>query len=632
MAACRKTWAAPCSESIPEEKREVYQRRVQAVDMYIDGYRIDDIEERTGIEKSHVSELFEKCISPEDNGAQRGYSALVPGFSCSDRERNNESNSSAGLFSSLLSTFPELDAYIVGNFRGDPKYTTEKAMDRSALFRKFLSECRNLGLTDDDYPFNTKIRGRVTFYRYLDDLQDEDLKASGNRLDKDAAQIQSSTGCGERYTRLPVNPYQCVQVDGHIIDIIYTTEVALDDGTVAHLECQRCWLFAVIDVATRCILGYSLSQEFNYNQHDVLRAVKDACSVHGAEEESSDILRKGGKGFPSLEYPELEHVLFDSVMLDNAKTHLSGNVVSKLTDILGCTMIFGAVATPETRGIVERFFRTLEMKGFHRLPSTTGSSAADIKRKEPEKAARKYKITFQDISGLMEDLIIEYNTSPHSSLYNRTPLQEMGEKLRNGFLPYIPSEKEQSQVKELLYLYKTVTVRGNRKEGRRPYISYMSARYRNDLLSSTYTFSGQRITIRIDPYDVSSVTGYLPDGKCLGILTATGEYGKIPHSLMSRKQINRFSQENGRKNESFSTPVTDYQEELMEKAKRSRKARTRMDIMKKEGGSPAVTDPKDTEILDMNGKSVSTLSLTHDIVDGQSEEDIYLLMKKIQKG
>lgn len=632
MCLCRNSWAPPCIEALPQAKQEIYSRRVKAVDMYIDGFLLKDIMDRTGLEMHHVTKLFEKCISVDEKGVQRGYSALVPCVRCAARTRTNGSGSSSGLFKSLLDTFPELEEYIIGNFRGDPKYTTEKVMDRSTLFRKFLGKCRDLGIGSNDYPFNTKNLGRITFYHYLDNLQNEDLTSSKNRLDKDAGQIQSSTGFGERYTREPVAPYQCVQVDGHIIDVIYTTEVELDDGTVDYLECQRCWLFAVIDVATRCILGYSLSQEFNYNQHDVLRAVKDACSVHGKSDNSSILRVNDKKGFPSLMYPELENVLFDSVMLDNAKTHLSNNVVSKITDVLNCTMVFGAVATPETRGIVERFFRTLETKGFHRLPTTTGSSSKDIKRKDPEKEARKYHITFQDISELMENLIVEYNSSPHSSLYNRTPLQEMGEKLKNGFRPYIPSKEEQEQIKELLFIYKTVTVRGNRYTGRRPFISFMGARYRNDLLASTYSLSGEKITIRIDPYDISSVIGYLSDGKCIGVLKAVGEYGKTPHSMMSRIRINRFAQENGLKNEYFNTPVTDYEEELRKKAKTSRKARTRMDIMKNEGSYPVKNDPNDTEIIEMSGKTMSSPSLKHSDIDGLSEEEIYSLLKTKKKG
>lgn len=42
-------------------------------------------------------------------------------------------------------------------------------------------------------------------------------------------------------------------------------------------------------------------------------------------------------------------------MLDNAKSHLAKNTLEKLLNSVKCTVNFGSVATPETRGIVERF-------------------------------------------------------------------------------------------------------------------------------------------------------------------------------------------------------------------------------------------------------------------------------------
>ena len=52
-------------------------------------------------------------------------------------------------------------------------------------------------------------------------------------------------------------------------------------------------------------------------------------------------------------------------MLDNAKSHLAGHTVNKIVDELKCSINFGSVATPETRGIIERFFGGLETRGFH---------------------------------------------------------------------------------------------------------------------------------------------------------------------------------------------------------------------------------------------------------------------------
>lgn len=172
----------------------------------------------------------------------------------------------------------------------------------------------------------------------------------------------------------------------------------------------------------RVIIGYSLSTNENYTQTDVLNAIKNTIQPHQRLEFKKhrfDYAENGG--FPSKAIPEAEWAVFDTVILDNAKSHLSHNVVKKLTEDLKCAVNFGAVATPETRGIIERFFRTLETSGFHRIPSTTGSNMQDTKRKNPEKERVKYQITYEDIEEMMEYFIADYNNSSHSALENQTP-------------------------------------------------------------------------------------------------------------------------------------------------------------------------------------------------------------------
>ena len=75
-----------------------------------------------------------------------------------------------------------------------------------------------------------------------------------------------------------------------------------------------------------------------------------------------------------------------------------------------------------------------------------------VKRRNPEKNAIKYNVTYDDVTEIIEQLIIEYNNSPHESLYNNTPLQEMERKIREyGMMPSLASEKKIAEIKNLLY-------------------------------------------------------------------------------------------------------------------------------------------------------------------------------------
>lgn len=93
---------------------------------------------------------------------------------------------------------------------------------------------------------------------------------------------------------------------------------------------------------------------------------------------------------------------------------------------------------------------------------------------------------------------------------------------------------------------------------------------------------GETILIEVNPLDISYIKAYLEDGAELGILTATGEWGRKPHSIKTRQETKRFAKENGDKNSSFYANITGYEDELRKRAKDSTRARTKASIIKRE--------------------------------------------------
>ena len=590
LQALREEWDDIPYDVIPEKYSIIFKNRKMAIDMYIDGYKFSEIENRTSIKHSNLPKLLEKCILVNDKGMMSGYLGLIPQKRLISRNSNGED--SREYFIKLINKYSELSDFLKGNYFGIAPYTQERVMNIRTLHEKFLRKCRDLQVCDDEYPFNSDNLGYYALYRYIQKIDKENVELSVNRVGKDAKQKLLSTGVGKKYALNPVVPYSAVQVDGHIIDIIYTTQVRMEDGTIRSMPAHRCWLFAVIDIATRCIIGYSTSQEMNYDQYDVLKAFQNAILPH----QKIDFKIPGFEypengGFPSMALPETEYALFDLVMLDNAKSHLSKNVRDKALNTINCGLNYGSVATPETRGIIERFFGTLESKGFHRLPMTTDSNIKGLKRRNPEYKAVKYDVTYDDIKEIIEQIIIQYNNSPHESLCNNTPLQEMKIKIREyGMMPTIASEKKIDELKKLNYSIDYRRVCGNKKNGTRPYISFANARYRNEIISSNYIYYGKTITLYVNPDDVSILDAYDEDGTPLGTLQAVGEMGMKSHSIKSRKAINQFAKQNKIDNNSFSTPITAYEQELERRAPYSKRDRTKADILRKEQGKMTYTE------------------------------------------
>ncbi len=577
----RKLWSSIKTDLWDKEKKDIYVMRKKAVDLYIDDIPVTDISKITGMRHNKISKLIERCIKINPNtGMQFGYAALIPNKKVVVNPPNhipNTTSKSKGSFKTLLLTHPQLESFISDNYFQNANATLEKRISPSNLHKKFLEECRKINIQDYEYPFNTCDKARRTFYKYLEHLEQEHINKAITRENKNAQQKFFSTGIAKSMRPTPLAPFSVVQIDGHKIDMLYTVEVLNRHGEIIRMPAMRIWLLAVIDVATRTILGYSMTSNENYSQTDVLRAIRNSIIPKTPIDFTlAGIEYPDNYGYPSLAIPETEWAMPNIIMLDNAKSHLAENVIDKLCSQLYCSLNFGSVATPETRGIIERMFKTLEDNGYHRIVSTTGSNISDVRRANAEVDAVKYQITYNDMAQLTEYFIALYNSSPHSSLENQTPLECMQRRvLMAGMEPCIADTEMKRKVYELTNITEIKTIRGSAKNGKRPYITYKGTEYRNDILSQSMGLIGHKLIIEINPDDISTLRGYFEDGTELGRLTAVGEWGQKKHSLKTREEALKFANYNKQKHNPFYAPLTEFENELNERAKSERRARTK---------------------------------------------------------
>lgn len=82
------------------------------------------------------------------------------------------------------------------------------------------------------------------------------------------------------------------------------------------------------------------------------------------------------------------------------------------------------------------------------------------------------------------------------------------------------------------------TIRGNIKEGKRPYVQIDGVRYTSDILSQQPELIGKKLTIYIDPQDGRFAHAYfVENGEELGLLEAKGYWGRTAHTLEMRRTI-----------------------------------------------------------------------------------------------
>ena len=611
LTAMRMEWHHIDTDALGLKAREIYLRRVKAVDMYIDGLKTRDIQACTGYRSHEQFRFVEKALRRDRDGNQFGYAALIPNRNTAGYERTKNAQggealtgTGSGMFARLLERVPDLEDFLKGNYFNNRDVTIQRNIGLRDLHQKMLTKLRESGIKENEYPFNTENEGYNAMRQYLIDIENTDIVLAAKRQGKDARQKLMSTGYGEFLSFRYLIPYQIVQIDGHRLDIQYTVVVKDKDGLERNMVAVRPWVLAVVDVSGRAILGKYVTQHEEYDEFDVLKAIQNALLPKKRMNFTLNSLKyPEDGGYPDLAHPELRYALFDTLMLDNAKAHLAENTLTQIKEAIGCNITFGSVATPETRAICERAFQKYEEGLIHRLPMTTGSSPSDLRGDYTAKSAVKYKVTYDDIEQLVEWATIEINSSRNIALDNLTPMQAIEYKtVEQGIIPCIADRDRIKKIEELHYLKKIRTVRGKLEGGKRPYIQYENAEYRGTTISSVAGYIGQKVRLNINPDDISKIAIYKEDGTFIEEVRATGRWaGK--HTLSARQEAMKWARKNGKVNDPFMPPIDGLLKDLEARAAKDKRKRTKADILKKENDIPSLKEETNTSEIYEGGVS-----------------------------
>ncbi|MDA1570717.1 hypothetical protein PDK93_32455, partial [Bacillus cereus] len=240
-----------------------------------------------------------------------------------------------------------------------------------------------------------------------------------------------------------------------------------------------------------------------------------------------------------------------------------------------CSINTGPVAVPIRRPIIERFFRTLEQNGFHRLPSTTGSHPKDTKRKKPEENAVKYRISAEHLEELTDVLIAEYNGTPHEGNNNLSPLEVFQQRINRGMTITQLSQERRNEM-NFFSLKVTRKVKGHNKEGRRPYVYYEGVKYSNEVLLRSPQLINKSLELLINTDDLRVIKAFLTDGSELGNLTAIGKWGVNPHNLRTRKAINKLKNNKMIHFNQYEDPINVYQNYLEKESIKNKSSRNKL--------------------------------------------------------
>ncbi|MDM0084698.1 hypothetical protein QTI17_29270 [Variovorax sp. J31P179] len=541
-------WRAFSPHHADEEERDRFDRLANGVKHYLDDGKLQKAAEIAGCSRARIVQLVERCVQVADDGLPNGWIGLVPFTRLGGYKRTAPlpkgehagRRGSAGAFDAFLLKHPDiretLDEYIR---RGAAARKRSKNPLVVRVFRLFKRLCRHaVGL--DEYPNNSASKGRRSVERYVEAYKLSHPELIGPWHGEAAADI-ANLGTGKYGFKLATVPYAVVGVDAHQLHCVGTVVIDGPGGRRA-IPIERIWIYAVVDEDSRAVLAYSVAIATEVSAEHLLLALR-RCT----EKWERRNINIGGytysieAGFPYGTIAGIGPCRPACIKLDNALAHYAKIIQSDLRRSLGCSITWGPVGKWWRNAITERFFRTLEQRGFQCLPSSTGSNTQDPHRGQFVKEAVRQPIEFEELVDMIDVLIAEGNAQNHRGLGGISPLKALRNHVESGYVVMQrPTPPPSAFTPPIGVVMERVRIRGSYSDGRRPYFELDEQRYTSPELAENFQLIESYAYAHIDPQDMRQVPLYTEKGQSLGTTMPQSAYWRTtPHSRGLRKQINK---------------------------------------------------------------------------------------------
>ena len=543
------SWRSVDIEALDEGERERFVKYQSAIEAYLRTGRLKTSVQPVGISRTNLLRQLTRCVSPAADGKPYGWTALIRNFRTKDYRRIADLPSekatkaiSTGAFEMFMELHPEIKAKIDGLILKRPEkgHIHEARISLKDLHAAFVYSCEQAGILGNEYPLNSKSRGRRSVERYAKKLMLCQIEAAASARFGKTAKSHLSVGKGRSSSMVSLAPYDVVGIDPHKIDCIGTVRIAGPKGP-QRVAIERLWIVPVVDDFSRAILGYSVGIRTECSAVTIEQAIISAMSTWEPRKLIvPDMTYAPDAGLPSGVIPEFSGRAWAAMMVDNAAVHYSNAIAERARRRLGCCVNYGPIGHWEHRSALERVFKKLETYGFQRLPSTTGASPSDPRRGDPARSAVELGIGLEELLDLMDVTVTDYNTGPNEGLGNRSPLSILRDYASIKSLGLLPRRlpPPTATLPDLGIEVEIKTVRGDPENGRRPYVDIDRVRYTSPILSNAFALIGRKLRVHIRATDMCSVRAFHESGEELGILTAQGPWGQTRHTREMRKEIN----------------------------------------------------------------------------------------------
>jgi putative transposase len=416
----------------------------------------------------------------------------------------------------------QIDDAIEKIFKTRERPTIEK------LCRDVRTDCRSVGLKP---PSRKAIQARISA-RSLREL----VKA------REGSKVARQSFVPVQPGLRPRSPLAIVQIDHTKVDIIL-----VDERTRAVLG--RPWLTLLLDVFSRCVLGFHLS-------FDAPSATSVALAIAQGVLPKKDWLSERGitLAWPMCGIPHTIH-------LDNAREFKS-RALKRGCQQHGIRIDYRPPATPRYGGHIERLMGTL-MGRVHALPGTTFSNVADRGDYPAEKKAVLTLDEFERHFAL--EVLGPYHNEVHSTL-NKTPAAAWADgAVKSGEL------RQPQDTASFILDFLPFEERIIRREG----VRLFNVTYFDGGLASLLDSADRRCRVKYDPRRMDAVFVELPAGGYMRLPRA--DLGRPAVTLWEQRDADRALRAEGRRtiDEKAVATAIEEQRRLLEEAQTTSKAARR---------------------------------------------------------
>jgi hypothetical protein len=333
-----------------------------------------------------------------------------------------------------------------------------------------------------------------------------------------------------------------VEIDSHKIDANFVVGINNAEGLKTFIVLKRLNVLALVERASTAVLWYLVVYSPEVSALDVVRLITESIRAVLPKPENNllGLNLDEDAGFPGEKIPAMKHALPDVLMPDNALANLANAVSHELRKELGFSICYGAPGHFEIRPNVERTFKNLTASIFQRFPNTTGSKPSD------NPGGAKLAIKYEMEADVLEELVCfhfaRHNITMSEGISFLTPMEYIRQKLELANGNFMPRTLLFHKIDKLTHYRTTkkVKVKCYPDRGVKPFIQLDRVRYSNDILRASPWLKDVEIIIHIDEQDMRIVQAFLMTGESLGILKASGLWGRTKHGRKTRQAINKL--------------------------------------------------------------------------------------------